>query len=112
MNNNHFTFADFLIDLVAKIDSQRPAQRHNHVLLLDNCPAHRTELILKIFNRLRIPVTFTAPASYDCLPVESTLGLLKNQQLRLNEFSQSKSEQLHKRPQTIQKMQKVAFAIS
>ena len=53
----------------------------NSIILIDNMAAHKTPMALRLFEKLNVPIMFSAPASYRCLPVELTFGYLKQHQL-------------------------------
>jgi len=46
-------------------------------LLLDNCPSHKTYVTKKILKILKVPVIFSAPASFYSAPVELAFAALK-----------------------------------
>jgi len=47
------------------------------VVLLDNMSSHKTPTTLRVFQELRMPYIFSAPASYKAIPVESVFKYLK-----------------------------------
>jgi hypothetical protein len=51
--------------------------RENSILLLDNCPSHKTALFRRIIHVLKVPVIFSAAASYFAIPVEKVFASLK-----------------------------------
>ena len=46
-------------------------------MVLDNCPAHASSISIKVLAYLKVPLMFTAPASYAALFVEGIFALLK-----------------------------------
>ena len=81
--NNQVTFCSWLFDLVGYLDHHRPKWRDSHILCMDNMSGHRTELSCAVLRFLRVPVTFTAPASMTAMPVERVFGLIKCKELSL-----------------------------
>ena len=79
--NNQVTFCSWLFDLTAYLDRARPGFRDTHSLVMDNMSGHKTPLAIRVINHLRLPVTFTAPASMTAMPVERIFGILKNQSI-------------------------------
>lgn len=47
--------------------------RSTHILLLDNSPLNTSRVTQRVLSHIRVPKLITAPASNDCLPVESPL---------------------------------------
>ncbi len=41
-NSNEASVAAFIYDLAAELDIAKEEWRSNHVLLMDNCPSHKT----------------------------------------------------------------------
>lgn len=78
-NNNEATVSNFIIEMTTELDRILPEWRNSHVLLLDNCPSHKTPIVRKIIAGLRVPVLFSAPASYKSIPVELFFAALKGQ---------------------------------
>ena len=75
--NNEASVASFLIDLSCEMDELDSNWRETHVLLLDNCSSHKTNLVREVLKKGRIPTLFTAPASYVACPVEEMFSLVK-----------------------------------
>jgi transposase len=69
--------------MIAKLDCARPNWRKKYILLLDNCPAHTSQASVSVMKHLRIPVFFSAPASYIAIPVEGVFAALKAKELDL-----------------------------
>lgn len=47
--------------------------------MMDNCPHHKTPLVRRLLQDLRIPTLFPASASFLAAPVELAFGALKAQ---------------------------------
>ena len=47
------------------------------MILIDNCPSHKTSMTLKTLAKLDVPVLFSAPASFKAIPVEGVFGAIK-----------------------------------
>ena len=56
--------------LVKKLDKIRPNWREKTVILLDGASYHNSKSTIQVFERLRIPVMFLAPHSYNVAPCE------------------------------------------
>ncbi len=67
----------FLLSLAHHLDAHNPGWRANYILVLDNCPSHKTSATLKLLEQLRFPTVFSAPASYAAIPVEELFGKIK-----------------------------------
>ena len=75
--NNEVSVSSFFISLSNELDNDYPMWRENHLLLMGNCPSHKTELVRDVLASEGFRVMFSAPASYLSLPVESIFGLIK-----------------------------------
>ena len=64
-----------------------------HILLMDNCPSHKSEITLKILRALKIPTIFTASASFKAVPVEALFAALK--MVDFSEYEQLSASELH-----------------
>ena len=69
--------ACFLEEVVEALDSAKPEWRKDHVLLLDNCAAHKTRVVKQLIGSLRVPTLYSAPASFLAVPVEGVFAALK-----------------------------------
>jgi hypothetical protein len=76
-NNNELSVSSYFISLAEELDRDYPNWREDHLLLLDNCTSHTTELVMKVMGAAGYNVMFSSPASYLVLPIESILALLK-----------------------------------
>jgi transposase len=64
-----------------ELDRDHPDWRETHILMLDNCSSHKTQLMRKIMSSTGFRVLFTAPASYLVPPVEGIFAIIKTQKL-------------------------------
>ena len=64
--------------LVQKMDKDDKYWKSKFFLLLDNATMHSTQLILKYIKDEKIPVLFTAPASFEAVPVEAMFKYIKS----------------------------------
>ena len=76
-NNNECSVSSFFLALGDQIDKHHPDWRETHLLLLDNCPSHKTALTMKTLEQLDVPVIFSGPASFKAIPVEGMFGAIK-----------------------------------
>ncbi len=67
----------FLIDLEKILSRSIPDWRATHFLLLDNFSSHKTTKTKRLLQRLRVPTVFTAPASFQAVPVEGLFAFIK-----------------------------------
>jgi hypothetical protein len=67
----------FLIDLAAKLDSDRPDWRSDTIILIDNASYNASSYTTKCIRKLGLPVMFSAPYSYDASAVERHFGYFK-----------------------------------
>lgn len=64
--------------LVAKLDRERRYWRQNTVIILDNASYHNSQLTLKTFEKLDLPILYTGPNSYNTAPAELFFAALKS----------------------------------
>lgn len=69
-SNTEVTVGAFFIKLEEALSEKDPDWREKSVLILDNCPSHKTLLVRRVLAHLRFPVLYSAPASYTVLPIE------------------------------------------
>jgi hypothetical protein len=81
--NNQDSIQAFFLGLVTNLDRVRPQWRETHFILLDNMSSHKTSQTLALFEKLRMPYMFSAPASYKSIPVESVFMHLKLTDFRI-----------------------------
>ena len=79
--NTEVTVASFFLDLVETLDKQDPDWRGQTMIVLDNCSSHKTRLVRAVFEKLRVPTMYSAPASYAALPIELLFGAIKTAKL-------------------------------
>ena len=60
----------FFHHLIKKLDKEKAHWRKNTVILLDNASYQTCPSSLKLYQKLKIPICFTGPHSYDASPVE------------------------------------------
>ena len=80
-NNNANSVALFLVLLSEELDFNHPEWREDHILLLDNCPSHKTDMVRNVLHNLEFPTVYSAPASFLAIPVEGVFGALKGKNL-------------------------------
>lgn len=68
----------FFNHLAAKLDHEKPNWREDTIVLMDNAAYHRSESVMKVYKRLRIPVMFFGAHSYNVAPVELFFALFKS----------------------------------
>lgn len=76
-SNNEASVSSFLILLSRELDKDDESWRSSHVLVLDNCACHKTQLVRDVLKKAGFPTLFTAPASYLAYPVEQIFSLIK-----------------------------------
>ena len=69
-NSNSGVMQIYFMALVKKLDKVRPGWRENTIILLDGASYHNSRPTIQVFERLRIPVMFLAPHSYNVAPCE------------------------------------------
>ena len=72
---------DICRGLLNDLDECMADWRGRYVVLLDNCPAHTSQVSTQVLAHLRVPVFFSAPASYLAILIEGIFGQLKALQL-------------------------------
>ena len=60
----------FFHHLAKQLDDERPAWRRDTVILIDNAPYQTSSHCLKLYQKLKLPILFTGPHSYDAAPIE------------------------------------------
>jgi hypothetical protein len=81
--NTSYSFIDYLLRLTECLDAERPGWRKTHVVVCDNNSSHTSQVTRRVLQYLRVPVCFTAPASFACLPVERAFGILRSKEYDL-----------------------------
>lgn len=82
-SNNQVTFCQWLFDFASFMDQRRPGWRDSHRIILDNMGGHKAAISRHVAAALRLPLTFTAPASATCCPIEVGFGLAKLQTVEI-----------------------------
>ena len=67
----------YLTQLSYQLDMDRPDWRSNTILLLDGARYHINDEVIGHLSRLKMPVIFTGPRSYDACPCELLFAHLK-----------------------------------
>ena len=67
----------YLTQLAGQLDLDRPDWRSNTVILLDGAKYHINDEVIGHLSRLKMPVIFTGPRSYDACPCELLFAHLK-----------------------------------
>jgi len=67
----------FLTELAATLDLERPLWRKNTIILMDNAGYNKTDEVKQQIQRLKMPVIFSGPYSYDAAPIERFFGYFK-----------------------------------
>lgn len=80
---NKDTFALFLEQLAACLDSEVPGWQAQATFVLDNAPLHLTEHVQQTMAKLQMSVMYTAPYSYTSSPIEQLFGRLKQGELNV-----------------------------
>ena len=75
--HNTWTFLAFMLEMIGILDAEVVDWRERYIVVLDNCPAHASEISIRVLTFLKVPLMFTAPASYAALPVEGIFAGLK-----------------------------------
>ncbi len=90
-NSNSKIMEIYLHELVAKLDDERPGWRKNTCLLWDNAPYHSSPATLGVLEKLKIPVLFTGPHSYDASPCELFFAHFKKADINPNRLATGKA---------------------
>ena len=69
-NSNNKTMEIFFQQLVHVLDKENKDWRKDTLIVLDNAPYHTSAATLGVFRRLKLPISFTGPHSYDASPCE------------------------------------------
>ena len=76
-NNNQYTWSEFVRELVAKLDEDRPNWRDDTILLVDGAKMHSTELVQQIYQKLKVPIMIAPPYAWNLVATESFHSLFK-----------------------------------
>jgi transposase len=59
------------------LDVVEPEWRKTSVVMLDNARIHNTDEVKEVVTKCRIPIFYTAPASFEVLPIELVFSRVK-----------------------------------
>ena len=91
-NNNQYTLAEFVRELVQKLEVERPNWREDTILLVDGAKMHTTELVQSIYQKLKVPTMVASPYSYNLMATEKWHALFKSGELNPTGKSMTKSK--------------------
>ena len=77
-SNTHHTYIAFLKMLAEKLDKDYPRWRQTSILLQDNAALHKVQEVDDTIKALKMPMFNSAPASFACIPIESTFQTIKH----------------------------------
>ena len=80
-NSNATVMRVFFVNLVRRLDRERPTWRNDTVIVLDNAPYHVAQSTLKLFEQLRVPVLFLGAHSYSAAPCELFFAWFKDEDI-------------------------------
>lgn len=67
-----------MLGLIDYLDRRDQNWRNRYLLLLDNMSSHKTEETVNLLNYYRVPVRYSAPASFLAIPVEGVFRAIKS----------------------------------
>ena len=91
-NNNQYVYAEFVRELVALLDEERPNWRSNTIWLVDGAKMHTTELVKDIYKKLKVPIMVAPPYGWNLVATESWHSLFKFGELNPTGKAMSKSK--------------------
>ena len=77
MNTDHEVKMLFLTELATILDSERPLWRKDTLIMMDNAGYNKDPEVFAQLQRLKMPVIFSGPYSYDAAPIERFFGYFK-----------------------------------
>ena len=80
-NTNNQVMEIFMRQLCRKLDKERANWREHYLCVLDNAPYHTSDATIRLLERLRVPVCFTGPHSYDACPAELLFAAFKSRDI-------------------------------
>ena len=89
-SHNVATFCIFLCKLTKKLDETYGQRWRRGVLLLDNATLHKHQMAITLATMLRINLFFTAPASYQLVPIERYFAILKQERFTYGQTTPSR----------------------
>ena len=91
-NNNQYSFAEFVRELVKMLDSDRPGWRDDTIWLVDGAKMHTTELVKQIYQKLKVPIMVAPPYSWNLVATETWHSLFKSGELNPTGMAMTKSK--------------------
>ena len=76
--NNAVTIYHFLLKLVVLLDRRDSTWRQHTIILLDNSSTHRSRLLLRRLEMLKVPIFFLGPYHFNLAPAEKFFAYVKN----------------------------------
>jgi hypothetical protein len=76
ITNSH-TFSFFLFKLILYLDGLDSKWREHSVIMLDNAPYHRSNVVKKVISDLKLPVLFLGPYDFHLAPIEMAFCFIK-----------------------------------
>ena len=89
-NSNSKIMEIYLHQLAKTLDEERPGWRQNTLLMLDNAPYHSNPATLAVMEKLKIPVIYTGPHSFDASPCETFFAHFKRNDINPNRLPTGK----------------------
>ena len=80
----------YLVELVKMLDEEDVRWREDTVIMWDNASYHSNPRTKRLLERLRIPLMFLGPYSYDMAPAELLFAKLKTADLHPGEIAVGK----------------------
>ena len=80
----------FVRYLVRQLDLDSPGWEDESIILLDNATYHRGEEIKNYFQKMQIPIMYSAPYSFSTAPIETLFANLKLGEINPNNDSTGK----------------------
>ena len=76
--NNAVAIYHFLLKLVLLLDQRDSTWRQHTIILMDNSTTHRSRLLLRRLERLKVPIFFLGPYHFNLAPAEKFFAYAKN----------------------------------
>ena len=80
----------FFRGLVRRLDKDRINWRDDTIIVIDNAPYHTSAATISLFKKLRLPLCFTGPHSYDASPCEKMFAYFKQDDINPNHLPMGK----------------------
>jgi len=91
-NTNQYTFSEYIRHLVKCLDRDRPKWRSNTVIQVDGAKWHTTEMLERLYQKLKVPIMVSAPYSFDAAVAELFFSQFKRGELNLQSLGLTKSK--------------------